>query len=129
MSKIHEQYDGNVVRIAPDELSFIDPQAWHDIYSYKSKGEHGSPPPKNLFKYLPDLNGEPSLLQDPDDTEHARVRRIFSPAFSDRALMRQAPLFTKYVDQLTRVIREQIEASSDDTAEIDMAQMYSKCIC
>lgn len=36
-----------------------------------------------------------------EDTEdHTRVRRIFSPAFSERSLKQQQPLFRKYVDQL-----------------------------
>lgn len=32
---MHEKY-GEVVRIAPDELSFISPGAWNDIYGIKS---------------------------------------------------------------------------------------------
>lgn len=32
--------------------------------------------------------------------EHARVRRLFSPGFSDRALKQQEPLFRKYTDLL-----------------------------
>lgn len=36
--------------------------------------------------------------------EHTRVRRIFSPAFSERALKQQEPLFRKYVDQLVRYL-------------------------
>ncbi len=32
VNSFHEQY-GNIVRIAPDELSFTDPAAWKDIYT------------------------------------------------------------------------------------------------
>lgn len=32
--------------------------------------------------------------------DHTRVRRLFSPGFSDRALKKQEPLFRKYVDLL-----------------------------
>lgn len=32
--------------------------------------------------------------------DHARVRRLFSPAFSERALRQQEPLFRRYVDLL-----------------------------
>lgn len=33
--------------------------------------------------------------------EHARVRRLFSPAFSDRALKQQQSLFSRYADLLS----------------------------
>jgi hypothetical protein len=36
--ELHKKY-GNVVRIAPDELSFIDPQAWKDIYTARTGKE------------------------------------------------------------------------------------------
>lgn len=38
--------------------------------------------------------GVPSMLTATYDN-HARVRRLFSPAFSDRALKKQEPLFRK----------------------------------
>lgn len=38
---LHEKY-GSVVRIAPDELSYTDAQAWKDIYGY-TKGRQENP--------------------------------------------------------------------------------------
>lgn len=32
---MHDKY-GEVVRVAPDELSFINPGSWNDIYGIKS---------------------------------------------------------------------------------------------
>ncbi|KAL8665270.1 MAG: hypothetical protein Q9168_007733 [Polycauliona sp. 1 TL-2023] len=41
--ELHDRY-GHVVRLAPNELSFVDPQAWQDIYTHR----HGRPNfPKN----------------------------------------------------------------------------------
>lgn len=125
VAQIHDSYSGNVVRISPDELSFIDPQAWPDIYSYRAKGPHGSPPPKHFARYPTSINGYKSLILDDNDTEHARVRRIFNPAFSDRALTQQAPLFNKYVDQLVRKLQEGINRSENGVADFDLAKMYS----
>lgn len=34
VKKLHDKY-GTVVRIAPDELSFIDATSWQEIYSTK----------------------------------------------------------------------------------------------
>jgi hypothetical protein len=45
--ELHKRY-GNIVRIAPDELSFINPQAWKDIYTVRNGKElmhkDGMPP-------------------------------------------------------------------------------------
>lgn len=35
-----------------------------------------------------------------DTADHVRVRRLFSPAFSDRALKQQQPLFSRYAELL-----------------------------
>lgn len=126
VAQIHAKYPGNVVRLSPDELSFIDPQAWHDIYSYRAKGSQGSPPPKHFLKYMGPTNGHPSLLEMPDNSEHARSRRVFNPAFSDRALTQQEPVFMRYVDQLIRILRQGIEMSGTGAATFDMVKMYSK---
>jgi aspirochlorine biosynthesis cytochrome P450 monooxygenase len=42
IEEIHEKY-GDVVRIAPDHLSFITESAWKDIYSFRSKVSHVFP--------------------------------------------------------------------------------------
>ncbi|KAH6875620.1 cytochrome P450 [Alternaria rosae] len=95
-----------VVRLSPDELSFTNPKAWRDIYGYGSKEGPGSAPPKNWNRQGSSPTGANSLVAERDNAEHARIRRIFSPAFSDRALVQQSPLFTKYADQLIRNLRE-----------------------
>ena len=33
-AKIHEKY-GDIVRIAPDEISFANEEAWTDIYTFR----------------------------------------------------------------------------------------------
>ena len=100
--KLHAQY-GEVVRVSPDELSFIHPDAWRDIYGHGSghgKGSRGSLPPKNWPWYNKPYNGVATMHLTEDPHEHAQQRRIFKAAFSDRALKEQEPLFNKYIDQL-----------------------------
>jgi len=55
--------------------------------------------------------------------DHARQRKIFTPAFSDRALKQQEPLFLKYTNQLVAKIKEHIEEDPD--SEIDMIRLYN----
>jgi cytochrome P450 len=103
--KLHDRY-GDVVRISPDQLSFADPQAWRDIYGHGSKNKKGSTPPKYWSWYGRSVNGASSLLNTQNSAEHARSRKIFTSAFSDRALMQQqVPIFTKYADQLVENLR------------------------
>jgi cytochrome P450 len=51
------------------------------------------------------------------------MRRLFSPAFSDRALKEQEPLFMKYVTLLADKLREGME--EDPNHKFDMVKMYN----
>lgn len=55
--------------------------------------------------------------------DHARQRKIFTSAFSDRALKQQEPLFLKYMDKLTGVLRRYI--AEDPDKGIDMVRIYN----
>lgn len=120
IGQLHKEF-GDVVRISPDELSFMNPQAWRDIYGHGSKEGRGSAPPKHWLRYVKSVNGAHSLVTIQDPSEHAQSRKIFTPAFSDRALTQQSPLFTKYADQLVRSLKK----GSEDGAKFDMVRMYN----
>ncbi|MCJ1280128.1 hypothetical protein MMC21_007955 [Puttea exsequens] len=95
LRKMHERY-GPVVRYSEKELSFVDAQAWHDIY-----GHHGGKSnfPRNPIWYLRAPNGAHTILS-ADNTDHARMRRLLSHAFSERALKAQEHLIQVYFDLL-----------------------------
>lgn len=120
VAKLHTAY-GEVVRISPEELSFVSPHAWRDIYGHGSKQEPGSPPPKYWDWYGKSPTGFESLITTQDSVVHAQTRKIFLPAFSDRALTQQAPLFTKYIDQLVGILRD----SHSKGKIVDMVRMYN----
>jgi cytochrome P450 len=65
------------------------------------------------------------MVNTPSDTDHARVRKIFTPAFSDRSLTQQEPLFIKYVDKLVQVLKAGIRESADGSKTFDMVRLYS----
>jgi hypothetical protein len=95
---LHAKY-GPVVRVGPSELSYIDSAAWKDIYGFKTST--GGQMPKDPAFY--DLNPRSEVYNvdsDPSDESHARQRKAFSHAFSDRALREQEGLVAKYVDKL-----------------------------
>ncbi|MCJ1380793.1 hypothetical protein MMC17_003902 [Xylographa soralifera] len=113
--ELHDRY-GPIVRLAPNELSFIDGQAWHDIYNHTP----GVPNfPKNPLWMAPAENGIHSILS-ANDADHARYRRLLSHAFSERALSQQEELLISYIHLLISRLRER--ASSSNTAVVDLVQ-------
>ncbi|KAF2687258.1 cytochrome P450 [Lentithecium fluviatile CBS 122367] len=121
LAELHRKY-GNVVRISPDEVSFIDAQAWKDVYGHGTKGTPGGNPHKHWLRYGTSINNEPSLIL-ARDNDHTRMRRIFNPAFSDRALKQQEPLFMKYVNLLDEKLRQGLKEDQD--RKYDMVRMYN----
>lgn len=101
VKKLHEQY-GDVVRTAPDEVSFAREDAWYDIFSARSGHKPFLKDPV-FFKSPP---GQPAnLITTIDMNENARMRQVIMPAFTDRALMKQEPTIQSYatlmMDRLT----------------------------
>ncbi|KAF2280273.1 cytochrome P450 [Westerdykella ornata] len=119
--ELHEQY-GDVVRISPDELSYAHPNAWRDIFGKGVKGTPGSVPPKHFVRYSKPANGVEDLIVS-DDTDHARMRRIFSTAFSDKALKQQEPLFMQYADKLIKSLRDHVKEDAD--AKLDLSRFFN----
>jgi cytochrome P450 len=119
----HQRY-GEVVRVSPNELSFIDPDAWKDIYGHRTAGKPNFQ--KELKFYGPDLfageEGAAGIVR-ADDNGHGRQRRLVSHAFSDKALKEQEPLFKRYVDLLVQKVSAIVE--KDPTAKINLVDWYN----
>src|ERR1700761_9366915 len=85
----HNRY-GPVVRVAPNELSFIDPNAWKDIYGYRTANFA-----KDARFLGPDFfvkPGDPTGIIRASESTHSTQRRLVSHAFSEKALKEQEPL-------------------------------------
>jgi hypothetical protein len=108
-----------VVRVAPDELSFIYAQAWKDIYGFRPAGITGNRKDQVFYNFA---SGLIRNMINADPETHARARRIFSNAFSDKALQEQEPLFMKYIDLMVRKLHE---CASVAGKKVDMVRMYN----
>ncbi|TVY19188.1 Cytochrome P450 monooxygenase [Lachnellula arida] len=120
---LHEQY-GEVVRIAPDELSYIAAQArvkWPDIYGHRAANGTGNLP-KETSKRRKDFNGVPSMIS-ADDPTHRRMRRLQSHMFAEKALAAQEPLIKEYIDLFISRLNE--KASSPATNVVNMVAWYN----
>ncbi|KAI3551703.1 averantin oxidoreductase [Colletotrichum filicis] len=124
LDKLHAEY-GDVVRVEPGRLSYITPQAWKDIYGHatatrkvNSKERKNS---KNLFS-----NGSYSISS-AHGPEHQRLRKIFSNAFSDRAITKQEPMLALYAQQMVDLVCRKIssEKTSPGAAVMDAVQLFN----
>lgn len=108
----HAKY-GEAVRIAPNQVSFISPQAWKEIYG------HGHAEfPKSFGK---GVQMDPKKITASNAADHFRFRRAMLPAFSDKALAQQEPLIRVYVDLLVERLREVAEKGEPT----NMVQWYN----
>jgi cytochrome P450 len=113
----HRRY-GPIVRVGPTEVSFIDAQAYQDIYGFRAPGK----PPVDKDPGFYDFASleTRSIINNPD-ADHARTRRIFSNAFSDRALKEQEPILMQSIDLLGQKMQESVGAN----AKVDIVKMMN----
>lgn len=103
---LHRKY-GPVVRVAPNELAFADPSSWKDVMGGGSKeiAKWGD-------AYLLPAFMAPHLQNTVDKEHHKMLRRAVAPGFSDQSLRAQEPLVSKYIENLTKRLRESCTAGS-----------------
>ncbi|PVI01258.1 cytochrome P450 [Periconia macrospinosa] len=116
----HDQY-GEVVRLGPMMLSYISPGAWKDIHGHRSGGRLENS--KDQIFYSRTINGSDSILNAMDPHEHSKIRKLFSNAFSDKALKLQEPLIRQYVQQLLGNISSGITANPN--IHLDVVLLYN----
>ncbi|KAI0143766.1 cytochrome P450 [Xylariaceae sp. FL1272] len=104
--ELHAKY-GETVRIAPDELSYIQGQAYKDILGRPGKKEMLKDPAFAGTK----VNGAFTMVTAPHD-DHRRMRRLFTHGFSTTALRAQEPLLAKYCNQMIEKIEEVAKAGN-----------------
>jgi aspirochlorine biosynthesis cytochrome P450 monooxygenase len=100
IAAIHTKY-GPTVRIAPDELSFSDPDAWPAIYNSRPQL------PKTEFHFgRADERKLPESMIMASDSEHTRLRRLANPAFLNAGILEVEPVMQHYVDLLCTQLHE-----------------------
>lgn len=114
INALHERY-GEVVRIAPDELSFINPDAAKVIYQSKPELH------KDSMHLPPFHNGTPGILA-ADEEHHRRYRRLLAYGFSDKGMRAQQPLIQRHSDLLLQRLRERC-----DKGAVDICEWFNWC--
>ncbi|KAJ4356741.1 uncharacterized protein N0V89_004777 [Didymosphaeria variabile] len=112
---MHRTY-GPVVRIAPNELAFTSPEAWNDIYGLQSDRVQN---PKDEQAYTPGANNdsrETKGIVNANDVQHARLRRIYGQAFTQKAIEGLGDMLVKYANLLVEQLSLAIE--KDDVQDL-----------
>lgn len=108
---LHTKY-GDIVRVAPDELSFQAADAWKDIYGHRA----GRPDWEKDRRFYPLGFEESHSIFQANNEDHSRVRRLISTGFSDGALRSQEPLMRSYIALLITKLHER--ANANETVNI-----------
>ncbi|KAF2106482.1 cytochrome P450 [Lophiotrema nucula] len=116
LADLHSRY-GPVVRIAPNELSYIDAQAWQDIYGT----QHGKPLIKRNTIWAKKQPGDQESILSADEAAHLRNRRALMGAFTDNAVSEHASVVESYVDLMVEKFRD-ISDAQGGKAIIDIVQ-------
>lgn len=113
--RIHEKY-GGAVRLAPDEVSYAVPEAWHDVYDQRPGRPAFS---KNaMWLKLPDGRQDPGLGGTTNAADHARMRKLMDTAFTPKAAKAQEGIIQSYVSLLITRLRE--KAGGGDGGVVDV---------
>ena len=124
VTRLHDEY-GDVVRLAPNEISFINGEtAWRDIYGLHvtKRNSNSRPYLKDPNWYPAPPNGAPSIIL-ANEADHARQRRLLSHAFSAQALKSQEAIIQSYVDLLVERLHQQVD--SEVKGVVDMVRWYT----
>ncbi|KAI0379847.1 cytochrome P450 [Hypomontagnella monticulosa] len=115
--RLHDRY-GPVVRTSPNELSFIEPLQWKEIYGHKPPGH---PEFSKDEKYHSGLKGGPTILN-ADRHYHGHIRKLLAHGFSDKSLREQEAVIQEYVNVLMQRLHE---VSQGGSMPVDIASWYN----
>ena len=111
------------MRITPSELSYTSAQGWKDIYGHAHHGKQTNSKEPRFYGLPSDLDNKTPGILEADDENHARMRKIFSNAFSHKAIQEQEPLFRTHVDLLVKKLK--IATAEDSERQFDIALWYT----
>lgn len=103
---LHRKY-GEIVRVAPDELSFAHSRAWKEIY-----GTASTLLPTETIHGVDSEDGARTVVT-ANGEDHTRQKRMITTILSEKMLKEKEPMFVKYADLLVQRLQESKEAPVD----------------
>ena len=123
VKKMHKVY-GDVVRTAPDEVSFAWEDAWHDVFSAWD-GHKEFPRNGTFFKAPP---GQPdNLITTIDMKASSRMHGVVMTAFTERVLAKQEPTIQMYADLvMNKLMKQAVTPGNVETgATMDLVEWFN----
>lgn len=107
--ELHKKY-GNVVRISPTELSWVDAGIFKDVFANRQGHEEFMKGNEARQRHP---NGHYGILG-AERATHARFRRNLSHAFSEKGMKEQQPHIVEYVDLLMNDLKKHAKEGPQD---------------
>ncbi|KAF7593379.1 hypothetical protein BBP40_011568 [Aspergillus hancockii] len=116
--ELHQVY-GDVVRVAPNELSYIHPEGWNEIYGHR----HGKP---ELIKdpafYSTVASGSEGLFRASRE-RHGYLRKQLSHGFSEKAMREQEDAIRFRADLMISQLKN--KANGDEANIVNFNRWYN----
>lgn len=103
LHEAHQVY-GDVVRIAPNELSYTDPKAWNDIYGHRV----GKSELRKDEIFYSSISSGPGSIINADRSRHGHLRKQASHGFSERAMRSQEHVIQGYAALMLSRMEESV---------------------
>jgi cytochrome P450 len=116
LHELHTQY-GPVVRVAPDELSFINAEAWKEIYGNLKI-------PKSGIWTQQEEEHHPVSIVSTDEPTHLRNRRALIGAFTEHAIIEHSSILESLVGMMIVKFKEAAETGEGQTVA-DLADWFN----
>lgn len=113
---MHERY-GSVVRVAPNELSFIAPEAWKAIYGNRTIR-------KNSTWTGNEEKDHPFSIVSTDEATHLRNRRALTGAFTEHAITEHSSILEGLVELMMQRFQDAID-NAGTPAILDIVSWFN----
>ncbi|KAL8937917.1 MAG: hypothetical protein Q9216_004179 [Gyalolechia sp. 2 TL-2023] len=117
--QLHKRY-GPIVRTAPNELSFNDPDALSTLHTERKPACPVFP--KNYDSFNETRNQISKSVFIAGDSDHARMRKVINQAFSEQALGDQEPRIQSHVQSLMHQVDAQARRNG---GVVDLNEWYN----
>ncbi|KAF7922013.1 uncharacterized protein EAE98_008224 [Botrytis deweyae] len=115
----HRKY-GDIVRVAPNELSFASVESWKAIYGHPTRGKEIAPKGPFYEVFAAGFNSK-CVGSERNPEKHSLMRKMLNPAFSQRGLLEQEEIISGIIDKFVHILGEK---AGPGTKGFNMTKWY-----
>ncbi len=109
---------GQVIRIAPDEVSILDPSAIHKIYDAR-----GTFVKTDLYDvWEGHMSKYPNLFSVRDEALHAARRKIFNHGYTMNAVLESE----RYIDDVTETFMQRLSDFTSNNEDFELSEWLER---